>query len=96
MNRNATFVFRLFVAGEAGNSAQAISNLSALCRTHLPQRHTIEIVDVFRQPEAALAEGVFMTPTLVCLAPGPERRIVGTLSQPEVVLHALGLESLAA
>lgn len=96
MSRRAVFKFRLYVADDALNSAQALANLTALCRTHLPQRHEIEIVDVFREPTRALADGIFMTPTLVKLAPSPARRIVGTLSQTQTVLLALGLETLAA
>jgi circadian clock protein KaiB len=37
-----------------------------------------------------------LTPTLVRLAPGPVRRVVGTLSQTQLTLHALGLEALDA
>ena len=96
MSSASMFTFRLFVAGEAGNSAQAIANLSAICRTHLSNRNSIEIVDLFLQPERALAEGVYMTPTLVRLTPGPERRIVGTLSQTDVILEMLGIGELAA
>lgn len=96
MNRRAMFRFRLFVAGDAPNSAQAITNLTALCREHLLDRHEIEVVDVFREPKRALAEGIFMTPTLVTLTPLPVRRIVGTLSHAQTVLLALGLEALAA
>jgi circadian clock protein KaiB len=93
MSRRARFKFRLYVAGEAQNSSQALANLNALCRTHLAGRHEIEIVDVFREPRRALADGIFMTPTLVKLAPSPApQRIVGTLSQTQPVLQALGLE----
>ena len=88
------YKFRLYVAGDASNSAQAQANLALLCRAHLPRRHQIEIVDVFREPQRALADSVFMTPTLVKLGPAPERRIVGTLSQTQTVLLALGLEAL--
>lgn len=95
MSRRATFKFRLYVAGDAHNSAQARANLSALCKVHLPNRHHIEVVDVFREPNRALADGVFMTPTLVRLAPVPVRRIVGTLSRTQIVLQALGLETNA-
>ncbi|MGK2913442.1 MAG: circadian clock KaiB family protein [Porticoccaceae bacterium] len=95
MNRPVLFKFRLYVAGEAPNSAQALANLRALCRAHLPDRHQIEVVDVFREPKRALADGIFMTPTLIKLAPSPVRRIVGTLSQTPPVLWALGLETLA-
>jgi circadian clock protein KaiB len=90
------FRFRLYVASDALNSAQAAANLAAICRAHLPDRHEIEVVDVFREPKRALADGIFMTPTLVKLAPSPARRIVGTLSQTPSVLQAFGLENLAA
>lgn len=93
MNRPALFKFQLYVAGDAPNSAQAISNLTAFCRVHLPDRYEIEIVDVFRDAKRALAESIFMTPTLVVLTPLPVRKIVGTLSNTQTVLLALGLAS---
>ncbi|MBE0623247.1 MAG: circadian clock KaiB family protein [Burkholderiales bacterium] len=96
MSRRARFRFRLYIAGDALNSTQALANLTALCRTRLPDRHEIEVVDVFREPERALADGIFMTPTLLRLAPPPVRRIVGTLSRMQPVLQALGLDAIAA
>ena len=96
MSRPAMVRFRLYVAGDAPNSAQALANLTALCRAYLPDRHKIELVDVFREPKRALAAGIFMTPALVKLAPSPVRRIVGTLSQMPPVLRTLGLETVAA
>lgn len=89
------FEFRLFTAADTQNSAQAVANLKALCEAHLPGQHRIEIVDVFREPARALAEGVFMTPTLIKLAPLPVVRIVGTLSDRLPVLLALGVETTA-
>lgn len=89
------FRFRLYVAGNALNSAQALANLSDLCRAHLAGRHEIEVVDVFKDPKRALRDGIFITPTLVKLAPSPARRIVGTLSQTQTVLLTLGLEASA-
>jgi circadian clock protein KaiB len=91
VSRRGLFRFRIYVAGDALNSAQALANLDALCRAHLPARHEVEIIDVFREPKLAMADGIFMTPTLVKIAPAPIRRIVGTLSQTERVLRALGL-----
>ena len=96
MSRRSTFQFRLYIAGDAQNSAQAVANLDALCRAHLPDRHEIEIVDVFREPKRALADGILMTPTLVKLAPSPVLTIVGTLSQAQPVLEAWGLEIISA
>ena len=48
-----------------------------------------EVIDVFREPKRALAERIFMTPSLVVLTPPPVRRIVGTLSHTQTVLLAL-------
>lgn len=96
MSKQIRFRFRLYVANDAPNSAQALANLTALCRTHLPDRHEIEVVDVFREPKRALADRVFMTPTLLRLAPSPVIRIVGTLSQTQPMRQALGLEADAA
>jgi circadian clock protein KaiB len=95
MNAAETFTFSLYVAGDAQNSAQATSNLNKLCRASLPGQHSIEIVDVLKDPKRALADGVFMTPTLIKHRPLPLRRIVGTLSQTAVVMQALGLHALA-
>ena len=91
MSKKVTFHFRLYVAGDAPNSLRAVANLRDLCREHAPDQHEIEIVDVIREPQRALADGVLLTPTVVRLAPGPTRRIVGNLSQRETVLATLGL-----
>ncbi|MBE0546998.1 MAG: circadian clock KaiB family protein [Rubrivivax sp.] len=96
MKRPGAFRFRLYIAGDAVNSAQALANLQALCRAHLPDRHTIDVVDVFHHPRRALDDGIFMTPMLLKLAPGPPRRIVGTLGDTATVLQALDLHTVAA
>jgi circadian clock protein KaiB len=96
MKRRIVYKFRLYVAGDAQNSAQAVANLKALCRVHLADRHEIEIVDVYREPARALEDGIMMTPTLIKLAPTPVRRIIGTLAQLQPVLLALRLEAVAA
>ena len=95
MSRVPKFKFRLYISGDTENSAQALSNLTALCGKHLVNRHEIELVDVFREPGRALEDRVFMTPTLVKLSPGHVQRIVGTLGQTQFVMQALGLKALA-
>ena len=89
MNKRAHFTFRLYVAGDAPNSTMAIANLKALCREHVPDRHEIEIVDVLREPNRALADGVLLTPMLVRCSPAPVRKILGNLSEPKTLLQVL-------
>lgn len=86
-----TFIFRLYVTGNTPNSLQAIANLRALCDTYLPEQNDIEIVDISVDPQRALEEAIYMTPTLVSVSPFPGHRIVGTLSSTEPILQILGL-----
>ena len=99
MSRPSCYRFRLYVAGNTPNSAQAKVNLGALCRKHLAGRYKIEIVDVQRHPARALLDGIYMTPALIKLAPSPVRMIVGTLHGSASLLAGLGLtpdEALAS
>lgn len=91
INHDSVFRFRLYLADTTDNSLQALANLNALCARHLPNRHEIEVVDVFRHPDRAKADGVRMAPTLLKIDPAPEQRIIGTLSDTLQVLRVLGL-----
>lgn len=86
-----SYHFLLYVAGDGPNSALALANLNAFCRLHLRDMHTIEVIDVFRDPQRAISDRVFMTPTLVRMTPGPPRSVIGNLSDRQPLLHALGL-----
>ena len=85
-------VLRLYVAGGAPNSVQAIANLEAICREYLEEGHRLEVVDVLEHPQRAMAEGVLVTPSLTKLSPLPAANVVGNLSDKAKVLLALGLK----
>ncbi len=86
------FVFRLYVVDEGPSSARAIANLSAICKSHLPDNHQIEIVDLLQDPRRVLSDHVLATPTLIKLSPAPVRKIIGDLGEEAKVLLALGLQ----
>ena len=83
--------FRLYVAGIAPHSSLAIANLEAFGKTFLKGNYTVEVVDVLQEPLRTLEDRVFVTPTLVRLSPEPVCRIIGNLSDQQIVLGALGL-----
>jgi circadian clock protein KaiB len=85
------FEFRLYVAGGTPNSERARVNLGALCRKYLVGCYRIQIVDVYKDPNRALLDGIFMTPALIKIAPSPVRMVVGTLSQTASLLETLGV-----
>src|SRR6476620_4919880 len=93
MSRPACYKFRLYVAGNTPNSTQAKVNLGALCRKHLPGRYNIEVMDVNRNPDRALLDGIYMTPALLKLSPSPVRMIVGALNDSAALLIGLGLSA---
>jgi circadian clock protein KaiB len=82
--------FRLFVAGDEPNSRLAEQHLRALCATHLPGRHRIEVVDVLEDFEAALAAHIMVAPALLLESPR-QATLFGNLADEHKVLAALGL-----
>lgn len=56
----------------------------------------VEVIDVFAEPKRAQADRVIATPTLIKVQPAPELRLIGALSDSDVVLRHLGLAHLAA
>jgi len=85
-------VLRLYIAGGAPNSMQAIANLEAVCAEYLKGGHRLEVVDVIEEPQRAMAEGVLVTPSLVKLSPQPAVQVIGNLSDRKRLLLALGLK----
>jgi circadian clock protein KaiB len=92
MASSTRFQFRLFIAGQSANSAQAVSNLNTLCAQYLPGRHEIEIIDVLKEPARGLEANIILTPTLLKVAPAPARKIIGNLNNTPIILAGLGLE----
>ena len=82
---------RLYVAGPTPKSLAAFRNIELLCEEHLAGRYHIEVVDLTKNPQLAASDQILAVPTLVRKAPVPIRKLIGTLSDTERVLGALGL-----
>lgn len=80
----------LYVAGDTPRSRQAMANLERICAELLGGRAHCVTVDVLDDPEAADAERILTTPTLIRESPTPRRRVTGDLSDAQRVLAALG------
>ena len=83
------YVFRLYVTGHTPRAERAIANLRRLCADVLRNGCDVEVVDVLEQPELAEVDRVLATPTVIRRVPGPERRVVGDLSDAGTVLSGL-------
>lgn len=85
------YMLHLYIAGLTDRSATAVSNLKAICESHLKGRYELEVVDIYQQPGLAQAEDVTAVPMVVRRLPPPLRRIIGDLSKEERVLVGLGI-----
>jgi circadian clock protein KaiB len=79
---------RLYVCGTAPNSLRAIENTKAMCAKHSLAHH-LEIVDLMDEPGRATGDRVIVTPTLIKLAPEPQQRLIGDLSDAQKLLATL-------
>jgi circadian clock protein KaiB len=86
---HGTYGLTLFVSGASGSSAQAITNVRAICDAHLSGRYHLDIVDLNQEPVLAEQHNVLATPTLVKDHPLPTRMLVGDMSDHPRVLVAL-------
>jgi circadian clock protein KaiB len=89
--RGPHLLLRLFVTGNSQRSLRAIEALQGLCNQYLAGAH-VEIIDVLQNPDRAESEKILATPTLIRQIPGPPRRLVGDLCEPQRVIQLLGLK----
>lgn len=81
----------LYVAGDSPNSVAAERNLRRLLASYPTLTAELEIRDVLIDPEAGLRARVIATPTLLKVAPEPERRVLGDLHDLDLLRDVLGL-----
>ncbi len=77
------FRFSLYICGATERSRRAVANARRLCDDHLPGRYSLEIIDLYCQPELAHSRDIFAIPTLIQELPLPLRRFIGDLSDNE-------------
>lgn len=83
--------FRVYVAGQTERTQAAVANLRSVCEARLAGHAELEIIDAVERPDLAEADGIFIAPTVLRLAPWPPRRVYGDLSDHDRVVAALGL-----
>ncbi len=84
---------RLYVTDWTPRCVTAYRKLKKLCQDHVPGRCDIEVIDLLEDPAAARRDQIVAVPTLLKLAPKPQRVLIGDLTQTDQVLSALDLES---
>lgn len=87
----AHYVLRLCINGNTPRSARAVVNIRRICEQHLKGCYELAIIDISLHPARASQEQVIAAPTLIKLAPLPQRRFIGDLSQTDRILRGFDL-----
>ena len=86
-----TLVLQLYVSGMSPKSMEAIENIKRLCNDYLEDDFDLEIIDIYKSPEIAAEQHIIFSPSLVKRLPLPKKTLIGTLSDTEKVIRALGI-----
>lgn len=86
------YILKLFVTGILPHSARAVVNTKTICEKYLKGRYELEIIDIYQQPSLALSEDIIAIPVLIKKFPLPEERMIGDMSDVEMVLKGLYLD----
>jgi circadian clock protein KaiB len=88
---NGQLVLQLYVSGMSPKSMEAIENIKRLCSEYLSEAFVLEIIDIYKNPEAAVEQHIIFSPSLIKQLPLPKKTLVGTLADEEKVIKALGI-----
>jgi len=84
-------VLQLFVSGMSPKSMEAIENAKRIFAENCSEFFELEIIDLYKNPEAALSHHVVFTPSLIKSLPLPKKILIGNLADSEKVIKALGI-----
>jgi circadian clock protein KaiB len=93
--RRSPVRLRLYVADTSARSILAMVNVQTFCERYLQHGYKLRIIDIVKDPVRAFRDDILATPTLMRVAPGPPKIIIGTFSDAQHVLRALELGSHA-
>lgn len=81
--------FIIYIAGTKSRHFQLVELYKEICSNHLSQYTVrIEVVDLLQHPSLAEKNKILATPTISRISPGPEKRIIGSMT-PEQAIQAI-------
>ena len=72
-------------------SLRAISNLKKLCEEHLPDNYDLEVIDIYKDPNAAREEQIIAAPTLIVW--GQQDRVIAASYAQEFAKRIAGAKT---
>lgn len=85
------WVLRLYVDGQAPQTRTIEQLLKEICSHYLPDRFSLETIDLRKQPDLGQSDRILALPTLVRKLPTPIRKVIGDLTDADQLRRALNL-----
>lgn len=92
-NSDDKLVLKLYVSGMTMKSMEAIENITRLCDEHVAGAYELEIIDLYKNPEAAGEQQIVFSPSLVRQSPLPRKTLIGTFADSDKVIKSLGIRT---
>jgi len=89
-SKTENYKFILFISGMSTKSSHAIENLRKISEQYL-EKSDLQIIDIRTDQQKAVEYQIIAVPTLLKVAPNPQRTILGDLSDTEKVLKILDI-----
>jgi circadian clock protein KaiB len=83
------YILRLYLAGMNTENQDTILDLKRMLKEKLGENYTLEVIDVFDQPELAEGDRIIATPTAVKAMPGPVQKVILDFNSKERLLMGL-------
>ncbi len=87
--RKSRYALPLYVTGVTQLSRRALANIKEICEKNFQGNYSLEIIDLYQQPELTQKQQIVASPTLVKTRPLPLCRFVGDMSDTSKVLSKL-------
>jgi circadian clock protein KaiB len=84
-------ILQLYVSGMSAKSMEAIENIKKLCDEYLNNAFELEVIDLYKNPEAASTQQIVFSPSLIKTSPPPKKTLVGTFADAQKVIKILGI-----
>ena len=82
---------KLYIVDETRKSTKLLNDLEEILHAELEGQYTLDVIDVLENPQRAIEDKIFATPTLVKVRPPPMKKIIGDVHTKERLLMELGV-----
>lgn len=82
---------QLYISGMTENSILAIQNITKLCEKYPGDHINLEVIDIYKNPDAAVEQEIVFSPSLIRRTPLPKKTLIGDLSNTQKVILGLGI-----